>query len=78
MAVATYATWPEFTEMWESDDFFGVPGVFTAPWWPVKLVILLSVALCALLFLTKLTSPKVQASKSANDEINVDKHTNVS
>ena len=55
MSVAAYAIWPEFIEMWESKDFFGIPGVFTAPWWPVKLVILLSTALCAVLFLTMLT-----------------------
>lgn len=51
MLLVAYAIWPEFVEMWESNDFFGVPGVFTAPWWPVKLVIFLSACLCALHFL---------------------------
>ncbi|KMW58537.1 TRAP-type C4-dicarboxylate transport system, small permease component [Candidatus Rhodobacter oscarellae] len=50
MALVAYAMWPEFVEMWHSQDFFGVPGVFTAPWWPVKLVIFLSACLCAVHF----------------------------
>lgn len=50
MAIVAIAIWPEFVEMWDSRDFFGVPGVFTAPWWPVKLVIFLSACLCAVHF----------------------------
>lgn len=46
MLLIAIAMWPEFVEMWESNDYFGVPGVFTAPWWPVKLVIFLSAVLC--------------------------------
>ncbi len=51
MAIVAIAIWPEFVDMWESQDFFGIPGVFTAPWWPVKLVIFLSACLCALHFI---------------------------
>ena len=51
MAIIAIAIWPEFVDMWESQDFFGIPGVFTAPWWPVKLVIFLSAVLCALHFI---------------------------
>ena len=36
MIIVAIAIWPEFVDMWQSNDFFGVPGVFTAPWWPVK------------------------------------------
>lgn len=50
MVLVAYAIWPEFLEMWESKDYFGVPGVFTAPWWPVKLVIFLSACLCMVHF----------------------------
>ena len=53
MTLIAIAIFPEFTEMWETDDFFGVPGVFTAPWWPIKLVILISATLCAIIFATK-------------------------
>lgn len=59
MFLVALAIWPEFVEMYETNDFFGVPGIFTAPWWPVKLTIFLSAALCLLLFLIKvLTSDK--------------------
>ena len=57
MALIAVAIWPEFTEMWDTKDYFGVPGVFTAPWWPIKLVIFLSAALCTLIFLFKVLSP---------------------
>ncbi|MEL6205048.1 MAG: TRAP transporter small permease subunit [Pseudomonadota bacterium] len=50
MVLVAVAIWPEFVDMWESQDFFGVPGVFTAPWWPVKLVIFLSACLCTIHF----------------------------
>lgn len=50
MAVVAIAMWPEFVEMWHSNDFFGVPGVFTAPWWPVKLIIFSSACLCTVIF----------------------------
>ena len=53
MLLVAIAIWPEFLEMLETRDFFGVPGVFTAPWWPIKLVIFLSAALCSLMFLLK-------------------------
>ena len=53
MALITLAIFPEFLDMWETQDFFGIPGVFTAPWWPIKLTILCSVALCTVIFLFK-------------------------
>ena len=53
MLLIAIAIWPEFIAMWQSQDYFGIPGVFTAPWWPIKLVIFLSAALCALIFLLK-------------------------
>lgn len=57
MALIAVAIWPEFLEMWETKDYFGVPGVFTAPWWPIKLVIFLSAALCVLIFAFKVLTP---------------------
>ncbi|MEM8631456.1 MAG: TRAP transporter small permease [Pseudomonadota bacterium] len=53
MAVIAVAIWPEFVKMFETKDFFGVPGVFTAPWWPVKLTIFVSAALCTAIFALK-------------------------
>lgn len=46
MVPVAIAIWPECADMWATKDYFGVPGVFTAPWWPVKLVIFLSACLC--------------------------------
>ncbi len=53
MALVAYAIWPEFVEMYETRDFFGVPPVYTAPWWPIKLAIYASAVLCTILFLMK-------------------------
>ena len=53
MALIAYAIWPEFVEAWETGDFFGTPGIFTAPWWPVKLAIFFSACLCCLIWLAK-------------------------
>lgn len=35
-------------------EYFGTPGIFTAPWWPAKLAISFSVSLCAIIFLFKI------------------------
>lgn len=59
MGLVVIAVWPEFTEMWQTKDYFGVPGVFTAPWWPVKLVIVLSAALCAVHFVLHVARPLI-------------------
>lgn len=61
MTLIAFAIWPEFVEMLETRDFFGVPGVFIAPWWPIKLVIFISAVLCALLFLLKTIIPDSKA-----------------
>ncbi len=61
MTLIAIAIWPEFIEMWHTQDYFGVPGVFTAPWWPIKLVIFLSAALCTIIFVLKVLAPRPQA-----------------
>ena len=60
-----YITAPEFgppftgnliTDLSEATgrcDYFGTPGIFTAPWWPVRLVITISAGLGSVLFLLK-------------------------
>lgn len=60
MVLIAIAIWPEFVEMFETRDYFGVPGVFTAPWWPIKLVIFLSAVLCSLLFALKVLLPDIE------------------
>lgn len=63
MLIVAYAIWPEFLEMWESQDFFGIPGVFTVPWWPMKLVIFLSSCICAVHFLLHVITPKIALAR---------------
>ncbi len=73
MLLVAIAIWPEFLDMWETQDYFGVPGVFTAPWWPVKLVIFLSASLCFLLFLLKFMLPAATLKTvSAESGVGVD------
>lgn len=56
MGLICYAVWPEFIRAWTDNSYFGTPGIFTAPYWPIKLVICFSAALCALIFTTKAIS----------------------
>lgn len=60
MGLIAIAMWPEFVEMWHTKDYFGVPGVFTAPWWPIKLTIFFSAVLTALIFVLKALSPAIR------------------
>jgi len=71
MVLIAIAIWPEFVEMFETRDYFGVPGVFTAPWWPIKLVIFLSAVLCGLLFCTKLLRPRENRTTSIATDVEV-------
>lgn len=53
MGLIAYITFPEFLKMWATQDFFGVPGLFTLPWWPVKLVISVGTTLACIIFAIK-------------------------
>ena len=53
MGLIAYITFPEFLHMWDTQDYLGVPGIFTLPWWPVKLVITLGTSLACLIFVIK-------------------------
>lgn len=69
MVIVAIAIWPEFIDMWNTKDYFGVPGVFTAPWWPIKLVIFASACLCtvhlALRIITGAQSAAIQAESGS-------------
>lgn len=64
MLLVAIAIWPEFLDMFETKDYFGVPGVFTAPWWPIKGVIFLSATLCSLLFALKVLTGQDNAQEN--------------
>jgi len=68
MVLVAVTMWPEFTEAWETNDYFGTPGIFTAPWWPVKLVIFLSAVLCSLLWLCKVFASTTSSPEKLKDE----------
>ncbi|MEM9027326.1 MAG: TRAP transporter small permease [Pseudomonadota bacterium] len=69
MLLIAITMWPEVVESWETNDFFGTPGIFTAPWWPVRLVVFLSAVLCCLLWLLKAlgSDPESDAPKMSDD-----------
>lgn len=49
-----YATYPIFIKSWVRNDFVGAAGDFTAPTWPVKLMILIGAALLFLQFFARI------------------------
>ncbi len=74
MTLVAIAIFPEFLKMWETNDFFGVPGVpgvFTAPWWPVKLTIFASAMLAALIFSLKVLgmSPDTATHTAGQEDV---------
>lgn len=50
-AILFYATWPKFDQAWSNSEFIGVQGVFTAPTWPVRLIVLVGLAVTAIQYL---------------------------
>jgi TRAP-type mannitol/chloroaromatic compound transport system permease small subunit len=50
MMIIFWASLPFFAKAWRIDEYVGAFGDFTAPVWPVKLIILIGAALTALMF----------------------------
>jgi len=50
-AIILVYTWPWFIEAWETDEFVGTMGDFTAPVWPVKGIIVLGTGALTVQFL---------------------------
>lgn len=49
----TGVLWADMSAAFARCEYFGTPGIFTAPWWPAKLAIVFSVSLCAIIFVFK-------------------------
>ena len=49
-----YSHWPIMTRAWERGDFIGAVGNFTAPTWPVKVMLTIGAFLLALQFLARI------------------------
>lgn len=50
-AVIFYATLPVFIKAWADNEYLGVEGVFTAPTWPVRVIVLIGTATTAVQYL---------------------------
>lgn len=46
MALIAVAIYPEVIEAWETNEYVGTPGVFTAPAWPIELAIFFGAVMC--------------------------------
>jgi TRAP-type C4-dicarboxylate transport system permease small subunit len=45
--------WADFKTALARCDYFGTPGIFTAPWWPVRMVIVFGTLWAAIIFFFK-------------------------
>jgi TRAP-type C4-dicarboxylate transport system permease small subunit len=54
MGLIIWGTVPYFIDAWEKDFYIGVEGMFTAPVWPVALVIVIGVTVTMIQFLIML------------------------
>lgn len=60
-----YAVWPLFVKDWERNNFIGAVGDFTAPVWPVKLVMVVGTALLIAQFAARIFRLATGRSKGA-------------
>ncbi len=51
MAIILFGAVPDLVEAWQKDFFVGEEGLFTAPEWPIKAVIVLGCSITLLQFL---------------------------
>ena len=58
--VIVKSTWPIFTRAWERDEFVGAVGDFTAPGWPVKLILIVGGAVLILQFVARIWRRLIQ------------------
>ncbi len=52
MVIVLFGAVPDLVEAWQKDFFVGEEGLFTAPEWPIKAVIVLGCSIALLQFLT--------------------------
>ncbi len=55
MALIIWGSVPFFFEAWENDYYIGVDGMFTAPVWPVALIIVIAVVVTMMQFVIMLS-----------------------
>lgn len=52
--VIVWTTWPMFTRSWKRAEFIGAVGDFTAPVWPVKLILIIGGVVLILQFAARI------------------------
>ncbi|MFD0914883.1 TRAP transporter small permease subunit [Pseudahrensia aquimaris] len=65
LGALVYAAWPLFVKDWQRNTFVGAMGDFTAPVWPVKLILVVGTVLLIAQFLArivKLTTGRVNGA----------------
>ncbi|MBL0944561.1 MAG: TRAP transporter small permease subunit [Hydrogenophaga sp.] len=55
-AALAFIAWPELTQAWTSNEFFGVQGVYTVPTWPFRALIVGGSIVAALAYLLQMPS----------------------
>jgi TRAP-type C4-dicarboxylate transport system permease small subunit len=69
MGLILYGSIPLFIESYQSDFYIGVEGLFTAPVWPIKLIIVIGCAVTVLQFLVfvrrNLTRTKIEPTDAS-------------
>ena len=69
MGLILYGSIPLFIESYQSDFYIGVEGLFTAPVWPIKLIIVIGCAVTLLQFLVfvrrNLTRTKIEPTDAS-------------
>lgn len=63
MVLIAITMYPEVIEAWQTGDFVGTPGVFTAPAWPIKLAIFFGAVMCGLRWALNLITNKPRAGE---------------
>jgi TRAP-type C4-dicarboxylate transport system permease small subunit len=50
-ALLTYSAWPEVVQSWQSDEFYGVRGIYMLPGWPFRTLAVIGAAMATLAYL---------------------------
>jgi TRAP-type C4-dicarboxylate transport system permease small subunit len=50
-ALLTYSAWPELVQSWQSDEFYGVRGLYMLPGWPFRTLAVIGAAMATLAYL---------------------------
>ena len=62
-ALIVRATWPLLIRSIERQEFFGVPGIFTMPTWPIRLIMVIGATAVVLVYVLKLFDLLVAAKR---------------